>query len=208
MLPSLHCGATVAGLQLAQPRPHPEGLCGEENVPRDGVSFACSEGATGPQGAQGPTGPQGAQGPTGPQGIQGLTGPQGAQGPTGPQGAQGPSGPTGPGGAQAWNTFLGPLNFQYTASKFTPDNGITVTRIQVQVVIPPFGCTRNAILKVSDGTPTGTQTLTITAAANDSGPIAVNFAARVPIAVSVSTAASCSGQEPLLANMVVQYKAR
>ncbi len=101
------------------------------------------------------------------------------------------------------------MNFPYTASTFTPDNGITVTRIQAQLVIAPLGCTQNAVLEVSDGTPAGTKTLTVNAAANDSGPIAVNYSAGAPIRVSVGTAASCGGgQQPALANMEVQYKAR
>jgi hypothetical protein len=108
-----------------------------------------------------------------------------------------------------WNTFLGLLSFHYTASTFTPDNRITMTRIQAQVVIAPLGCTQNAVLQVSDGTPAGTKTLTVTAAANDSGPIAVNYSASAPIRVSVSTPATCDGgQQPAVANMVVQYKAR
>jgi len=90
------------------------------------------------------------------------------------------------------------------ASTFRPDTPIVVTRIQAQVVIPPQGCSVNAVISINDGTLS--QTLPIAAAANDSGPLNLSYAAGTPIALSVSTAAKCS-VTPALANVVVQYKA-
>jgi hypothetical protein len=127
------------------------------------------------------------------------------------------SGPPGPSGSQVWNTFLGTLSSTYTASTWILDTAITMTRIQAQAVIPPSGCTVNAVLTVSDGTAGGTRTLTITGAANDSGPIAVSYAAGATLTLRVSTAASCFGSAgppatpggaPSLVNALVQYKAQ
>lgn len=92
----------------------------------------------------------------------------------------------------------------YVASTFTPDNAITVTRIQAQLGGAPQPCVLNAVISISDGTPGGTQSLAITGTANDSGPISQSYAAGTPILLSVSTAAGCSA--PSATNVVVQYK--
>ena len=136
-------------------------------------------------------------------GLQGLPGPTGPAGPTGPQGPQGPPGPS---GSQVWNTFLGLLTLPYTASTFTLDTAIKMTRIQAQAVIAPVGCTVNGVLSVSDGTTA--QTLTITGAANDTGPIAVNYSTGATLTLKVSTAASGCSRPPAVVNAVVQYKAQ
>jgi hypothetical protein len=154
----------------------------------------------------GPRGPAGPAGATGLQGLQGLTGATGAPGPAGPTG---PVGPAGPAGSQVWNTFVPSFNSTFTAATFTPDSPITMTRIQVRLGLTPVGCSVNAVLRVSDGTPGGTKTITLVAAANDSGPLAIPYSAGSPIAVGVSTAASCGGGiPPASANVVVQYHAR
>ena len=95
----------------------------------------------------------------------------------------------------------------YTAATFTPNQPITLTRLQVQSGLVPAGCSRNAIVKISDGTPAGTRTLTIAAAASDSGVLAINYAAGVPVTVGVSTTASCS-VPPASAMVVAQYRAQ
>jgi hypothetical protein len=135
-----------------------------------------------------------------------------------PQGAPPPPGgapPPPPGGApptaKVWNTFVPLLNYSFTASTFTPDTGLTVTRIQAQVGIAPSGCTTNAVLQIRDSPPAGTpstvHSLTIANAANDTGSISLTYSAGVPITLSVSTPAQCgwSGQWPAIANVVVQY---
>jgi hypothetical protein len=71
-----------------------------------------------------------------------------------------------------------------TASQVKPDGPVLMTRIQVQLQTAPVGCNTNAVIRVSDGT--NTQTLTLTAAANDSGPLSVPYAAGTPITVGVS----------------------
>jgi len=100
------------------------------------------------------------------------------------------------------------LNSTYTASTFTPDTAIKVTRIQAQAAFPPLSCISNGVISLSDGTPAGTRTLTITDAANDSGPIAFNYSAGATLTLSVSTAASVCGRPPMFVNVVVQYKAQ
>jgi len=82
-----------------------------------------------------------------------------------------------------------------------------MTRIQAQAVAAPVGCTTNAVLTLSDGTPAGTRTLVITGAANDSGPIAFNYSAGATLTLKVSTAAS-GCRASLGVNVVVQYKAQ
>jgi hypothetical protein len=81
-----------------------------------------------------------------------------------------------------------------------------VTRIQAQLAGAPPACVLGAVIAVSDGTPGGTQSLTITGTANDSGPIAKNYAAGTPLVLSVSVAAGCSA--PSATNVVVQYKSQ
>jgi len=119
----------------------------------------------------------------------------------------GPQGPAGPAGTETWSTFIAFYNTGYTASTFTPNTPITLTRIQVQLGSAPAGCSRYAVLRVSDGTVPGTKTLPIVAAANDSGVLAVNYAAGIPVTVGVSVIAACSSP-PSNSNVVVQYKAR
>jgi len=94
-----------------------------------------------------------------------------------PMGPPGTSRSSGPSGSQVWQAFLFRLNSTYAASTFTPDTAIRVTRIQAEAVNPPNNCTTNAVISLSDGTPAGTGTLAITGAANDSGPIALNYSA-------------------------------
>jgi len=163
---------------------------------------------SGTPGPPGPPGPQGLPGPQGPPGTQGPPGPPGPQGPPGPIGPQGPQGPTGPSGSQVWQAFLFFMNPAYTASTFTPDTAIKVTRIQAQAAFPPLSCISNGVISLSDGTPAGTKTLTVTGAANDSGPITVNYPAGAILTVSVSAAASECSRSPLFVNVVVQYKAQ
>ena len=159
-------------------------------------NLLASIGATGPAGS---TGPQGPQGPFGAPGI---------QGPTGPSGSSGATGASGPSGSQLWNTFVAIFNFPVTVSTFTPGTKIQVTRIQAQLGTAPISCKVNGVLQISDGTPTGTHTLTINAAANDSGPSTINYAAGMPITVAVSIAAQGCKFPPIAANVLVQYKAQ
>jgi hypothetical protein len=83
-----------------------------------------------------------------------------------------------------------------------------MTRIQVYLQTSPVGCNTNAVVQISDGTPGGTKTLTLAAAANDSGPLSVNYSAGVPINVGVSVRAVGCGTRPQDANVLVQYKGR
>ena len=166
-------------------------------------------GATGAQGLQGPAGPVGATGATGPQGTAGAQGPAGPAGATGSIGPMGLPGPAGPANSQVWNTFLaGALSNVFTAGRLTPDRDLSITRIQVGLGTAPLGCSTNAVIRISDGTPAGTKTLTLTAAANDSGPLAVNYSAGAPILVGVSIRALGCATRPQNANVLVQYKGR
>ncbi len=103
------------------------------------------------------------------------------------------------------NTFLpGALTSAWTGTTCTLDKAITVTRIQVQAKTAPSGCGTNAVVRVTDGTTP--QTVTVSAAANDSGALTQNYAAGAVITVSVSTAAAGCGTNPADANVSVQYR--
>ena len=102
----------------------------------------------------------------------------------------------------------GTLTRVFTAARFTPDGNLTVTRMQVGLGTAPSGCSTNAIVQISNGTAAGTKTLTLTAASNDSGPLAVNYTAGTPITVGISVRANGCGTRPQDANVVVQYKGR
>jgi hypothetical protein len=94
------------------------------------------------------------------------------------------------------------------AGRFTPDGNLTVTRLEAQMPVTPAGCKTQAVIQVTDGTVAHTRTLTLTAASNDSGPIAIDFAAGVPISISVAIPAAGCKTSPQNANVVVQYKGR
>jgi hypothetical protein len=96
------------------------------------------------------------------------------------------------------------LTSAWTGTTCTLDKAITVTRIQVQAKTAPSGCGTNAAVRVTDGTTP--QTVTVSAAANDSGALAQNYAAGAVITVSVSTAAAGCGTNPADANVSVQYR--
>jgi len=105
-----------------------------------------------------------------------------------------------------WPTFIREFSSTFKASVFTPDAAITVTRIQVQMANAPAGCSVNARIRLSDGT-TET-TLTLNNASEDSGPLALDFAAGVELVLRVNREATCqgSGNMPKDANVIVQYK--
>jgi hypothetical protein len=148
----------------------------------------------------GPPGPEGPAGATGPQGPMGSSGSPGLPGTAGADGAPGPA------GSQVWASFVPLLVTPYTIATLTPNNAIIVTRIQAQLGVRPSRCSRNAVLRISDGTTAAT--LTVAAAANDSGPLAIEYAANAPVSLSVATGAACSGILPAVANVVVQYKVK
>jgi hypothetical protein len=103
------------------------------------------------------------------------------------------------------NVFLpGALTSTWTGSTWTLDKGITVTRVQVQAKTAPSGCTTNTVVRLSDGT--SPVNVTISAGANDSGPIAQNYAAAASLTISVQTAAAGCATSPADANVVVQYR--
>ena len=177
--------------------PGPPGPAGETGP-------AGPQGVTGPQGA---TGEQGSQGPAGPQGPVGPEGPQGPVGPQGTPGAAGLPGPPGPSGSQTWSTFIPRFTTTFSASEFTPDTPITVTRIQVRLGTVPASCATNARVRLTDGTTF--RAVTLAGARTDSGPIALDYAAGSRLTVLVGQAASCpAGTLPADANVVVQYYAR
>ncbi len=103
------------------------------------------------------------------------------------------------------NIFLpGALTSAWTGSTWTLDKGVTVTRVQVQAKTAPAGCTTNAIVRLTDGTTP--VNVTITAAANDSGAIAQNYAASAALTISVQTAAAGCTTSPADGNVTIQYR--
>jgi hypothetical protein len=103
------------------------------------------------------------------------------------------------------NIFLpSALTSTWTGSTWTPDKGVTVTRVQVQAKTAPAGCTTNAVVRLTDGT--NPVNVTISGAANDSGTIAQNYAAGTPLTLSVQTAAAGCTTSPADANVTIQYR--
>jgi hypothetical protein len=103
------------------------------------------------------------------------------------------------------NVFLpGALTSTWTGSTWTVDKAVTVTRLQVQAKTAPSGCTTNAIVRLTDGTTP--VNVTISAAANDSGAIAQNYAAGASLTIAVQTAATGCATSPADANVIVQYR--
>ena len=102
------------------------------------------------------------------------------------------------------------FNTTENVSVFTPDNAIEVTRIQVTTAIAPSGCSISATVRLSDGTPTGTQDVTINSGSVSTGPLSLLYSSGLPITVSVRQAATCGGNSiaPQNANVVVQYHAQ
>lgn len=107
--------------------------------------------------------------------------------------------------SRVWSSFAIAFLAKYTISSFTPDNNIAVTRVQAQLPVSPSRCSTNAVVSLNNGTTT--TSLTLSALANDSGPVNFNFSAGTPITLSVTTPADCLwGIPPAAANIVVQYK--
>jgi hypothetical protein len=106
--------------------------------------------------------------------------------------------------SQAWTTYIGPLSQTFTASTFTPDTAITVTRIEVRLRTAPAGCATTPRVRVTDGTTA--QVVTINSAYENSGALALNYAAGVPISLQLNREAAGCTTEPRAANIVVQYR--
>jgi hypothetical protein len=103
------------------------------------------------------------------------------------------------------SVFLpGALTSTWTASTWTLDKALTITRVQVQAKTAPSGCTTNAVVQLTNGT--SPVNVTVSAAANDSGPITQAYAAGVSLTISVQTAAAGCTTSPADANVVVQYR--
>jgi hypothetical protein len=103
------------------------------------------------------------------------------------------------------NIFLpGALTSTWTASNWTTDKAVTVTRVQAQAKTAPTGCTTNAVVRLTDGTTP--VNVTISSAANDSGSISQNYAAGAALQLLVQTAATGCTTSPADANVVVQYR--
>lgn len=103
------------------------------------------------------------------------------------------------------NIFLpGPLSSTWTASTWTTDKAVTVTRIQVQAKTAPEGCSTNAVVRLTDGTTP--VNVTVSGTANDSGSISQNYAAGAALQFLVQTAAAGCTTSPADANVVVQYR--
>ena len=100
--------------------------------------------------------------------------------------------------------FPGTLSVEWTAATFTPDRAIRITRVQVQLKTAQVGCGVHAFLTVSNGS-SAVSVGSIQGVAYDQ-PVAVDFAASTPIAVSVLQPASGCTVWPADANVIVQYR--
>lgn len=184
----------------------------------------------------GPAGPQGPQGAIGPQGPMGLppanaalttlpnafTGDQTVTGNliisgTG-NGISFPDGThqmsastnavTGSNAPMIASVFLpGALSSPYTAATFTPDAGITITRVTTQLKTAADPSCAPAVLRV--GNTTAAQDLVVAPSQStiDSGTMSLPLTANGPVSVKLQTAANCStGQAPADANVLVEYR--
>ncbi len=79
-----------------------------------------------------------------------------------------------------------------------------MTRIEAQAQTARAACSTNAVVELTGGATA--QTVTIAAAANDSGPISLNYAAGVALTLDVSTASSGCTTAPANVNVLVQYR--
>jgi hypothetical protein len=91
------------------------------------------------------------------------------------------------------------------AGVMTPDANIAVTRIQAVAQTGPAGCTTQPVLFATDGTSPGTIPLALSGLLNDSGPIAVNYAAGATIYLLAVPPVACTTR-PADVNVLVQYK--
>lgn len=98
-------------------------------------------------------------------------------------------------------------NATVATAVFTPGNAITVTRIEAQALVAPNGCKTNLVLQLTDGTPAGTTSLAVAAARNDSGVLALGYAAGTLVQLTVAPPTGCS-TPPASINVVVQYQGR
>ncbi|MGC1089935.1 MAG: hypothetical protein WA894_15960, partial [Candidatus Acidiferrum sp.] len=103
------------------------------------------------------------------------------------------------------SVFLpGALTATWTGSTWTLDKAVTITRVQIQAKTAPSACSTNAVVQLTNGT--SPVNVTVSAAANDSGPVTQNYAAASSLTVSVQTAAAGCTTSPADANVIVQYR--
>ncbi len=111
-------------------------------------------------------------------------------------------------GSMIASAFLpGALNTPYTAATFTPESGITITRVTTQLKTPADPSCVPAVLRV--GNTTSAQDLVVSPSQNtiDSGAMSLPLPANGAVNVKLLTAASCSsGQTPGDANVLVEYR--
>ena len=89
----------------------------------------------------------------------------------------------------------------------TPDTNITLTRVQAAAQTAPAGCATPPLVIVTDGTAPGTTFVTLAGLLTDSGPLALNYAAGVPMFLLSVPGTGCT-TVPANVNVVVQYKSR
>jgi hypothetical protein len=104
-----------------------------------------------------------------------------------------------------WAVWVPDVTHTYTASTFTPDQDIEVTRVQAQFAGNGENCAAHPAITVSNGN--ASVTLSGTTLANDTGPVNISFVAGIPITVSVNSPAACLFA-PSATNVVVQYTSR
>jgi Bacterial Ig-like domain (group 3) len=106
------------------------------------------------------------------------------------------------------SAFLpGALSNPYTAATFTPEAGITITRVTTQLKTAADASCGPAVLRV--GNTTAAQDLVVAPSQStiDSGTMSLPLAANGPVTVKLQTGASCpNGQTPADANILVEYR--
>ena len=103
-----------------------------------------------------------------------------------------------------FSAFLpGALSTSYTASTFTPDYGIVVTRVEITLKTASQGCSSSPVISLL-----GTNDLDVSVPLPlvDSGPVNVPMDAGTPVQILLSTPAQGCSIPPQDANVVVHYQ--
>jgi hypothetical protein len=97
----------------------------------------------------------------------------------------------------------GTLTNPYTASTFTLDYGIVVSRVEITLKTAPQGCASSAVVSLNGSTDLD---VPINAVMSDSGPVTIPMNVGTPLQVVLSAPAQGCSIPPQDANVVVHYR--
>lgn len=104
--------------------------------------------------------------------------------------------------------FFPILTATATGLTIKPDRGIVITRVEIQCLTTPVGCTQDASIRVTNGSnPIDTLLTSGSGPAYDSGAVSAAYAAGATVTISIVQAAIAGGgTAPANVNVVVQYR--